>query len=56
VRIKCNWINTFVAALQRRHYADALQLARQSQSSKVEVDFAVGEIILQGQPIPHNSI
>ena len=44
-----------VAALQSRHYADALQLARQSQSSKVEVDFAVGEIILQGLADPDAS-
>ncbi len=37
-----------IAALQAQHYADAIDAVRHSQASIAEIDFAIGEIILQG--------
>lgn len=37
-----------IRALQTRHYADAIRAARQGQASLAEIDFAAGEIVLQG--------
>lgn len=41
-----------VAALQSGRYRDAIQAARRGDASPAEIDFAVGEIILQGWADP----
>jgi TPR repeat protein len=43
-----NISNRIIDALQGHQYADAITLARQGQASIPEIDFAIGEIILQG--------
>jgi TPR repeat protein len=37
-----------VEAIQRGNYKDAVALTRQAEASKAEIDFAVGELVLQG--------
>jgi hypothetical protein len=41
-----------LAALQERRYADAIRATRRAEASRVEIDFAVGELVLQGLADP----
>ncbi len=41
-----------ITALRERRYADAISSTRSAPASRVEVDFAVGELVLQGLSDP----